>query len=642
MSISVKSISVSIDGTQSNKYIINLSGGTFVMSNFCMIERLMNHCTLSFSLVKDPLESITDAQMQVCADIIGKEVELHLQTDPMENELPGYSGDSVADIEFKGFIQSARATRTTSAQYAIKVDALSYDGVLDDHPDYRTFEQMMEKDIIEDQLQAAPKVEFDVAPLLDLEGNPLLYSAKWNETTWGFIRRMAVRYGEWLFHDGRKLYFGKMPEKDAVRLNYPSRELTGYSIQLETRHVNYSQIRSIEAGDLYDFHDYLSEMGDMLNQHNEAAFNASKELYPYQTMSQFTDEACDGIEWNTNKSKTLNLGQAKGTKASLLTYSGSSCCSKLSVGVKLTVVDNYITDDMSGQKSEVPQEEILITQVTHLFSCDDTYSNTFSGLPGNTERPPYANAAAIPYAMPTRAWVEDNDERYHTACVRVVFPWGKAQEDAGREKVLSPWIRVEQPYTSNVAGCYVIPEIGTEVMVDFEGGNAEMPYVRASNFNGIIGDKTVTLKKGTDYTVSYKNNKKLGSYATVTIKGKGNYSGSVARSFQIVPKGTEITKLTALKKGFKVQWTKQAKNTNGYEIQYCTSKKFAMDVFSERVEKTKTVSKKIQYSNLKSKKTYYVRIRTYKKTSDGYIYSAWSKIKRQGSPHADTAVRTVP
>lgn len=490
MSISVKSISVSIDGTQSNKYIINLSGGTFVMSNFCMIERLMNHCTLSFSLVKDPLESITDAQMQVCADIIGKEVELHLQTDPMENELPGYSGDSVADIEFKGFIQSARATRTTSAQYAIKVDALSYDGVLDDHPDYRTFEQMMEKDIIEDQLQAAPKVEFDVAPLLDLEGNPLLYSAKWNETTWGFIRRMAVRYGEWLFHDGRKLYFGKMPEKDAVRLNYPSRELTGYSIQLETRHVNYSQIRSIEAGDLYDFHDYLSEMGDMLNQHNEAAFNASKELYPYQTMSQFTDEACDGIEWNTNKSKTLNLGQAKGTKASLLTYSGSSCCSKLSVGVKLTVVDNYITDDMSGQKSEVPQEEILITQVTHLFSCDDTYSNTFSGLPGNTERPPYANAAAIPYAMPTRAWVEDNDERYHTACVRVVFPWGKAQEDAGREKVLSPWIRVEQPYTSNVAGCYVIPEIGTEVMVDFEGGNAEMPYVRASNFNGIIGEDT--------------------------------------------------------------------------------------------------------------------------------------------------------
>lgn len=37
----------------------------------------------------------------------------------------------------------------------------------------------------------------------------------------------------------------------------------------------------------------------------------------------------------------------------------------------------------------------------------------------------------------------------------------------------------------------------------------------------------VSLKKGTDYTVSYKNNLKPGSKATIVIKGKGNYSGSV-------------------------------------------------------------------------------------------------------------------
>ena len=41
-----------------------------------------------------------------------------------------------------------------------------------------------------------------------------------------------------------------------------------------------------------------------------------------------------------------------------------------------------------------------------------------------------------------------------------------------------------------------------------------------------------TLKNGTDYTVSYKNNTELGT-ATLTVSGKGNYSGSVSKNFTI-------------------------------------------------------------------------------------------------------------
>ncbi|MFR4121233.1 MAG: Ig-like domain-containing protein [Lachnospiraceae bacterium] len=41
-----------------------------------------------------------------------------------------------------------------------------------------------------------------------------------------------------------------------------------------------------------------------------------------------------------------------------------------------------------------------------------------------------------------------------------------------------------------------------------------------------------TLKEGTDYSVSYKNNTNAGT-ATVTITGKGNYAGTVDKTFQI-------------------------------------------------------------------------------------------------------------
>ena len=51
---------------------------------------------------------------------------------------------------------------------------------------------------------------------------------------------------------------------------------------------------------------------------------------------------------------------------------------------------------------------------------------------------------------------------------------------------------------------------------------------------------STTLKNGTDYTVSYKNNKNAGT-ATVTITGKGNYSGSVSKTFKITKIANPMT-----------------------------------------------------------------------------------------------------
>ena len=63
--------------------------------------------------------------------------------------------------------------------------------------------------------------------------------------------------------------------------------------------------------------------------------------------------------------------------------------------------------------------------------------------------------------------------------------------------------------------------------------------IKAKTYNGkaqtqsiTIKDGTKALKNGTDYTVSYKNNKNAGT-ATMTIKGKGSYTGSVTKTFKI-------------------------------------------------------------------------------------------------------------
>ena len=153
-------------------------------------------------------------------------------------------------------------------------------------------------------------------------------------------------------------------------------------------------------------------------------------------------------------------------------------------------------------------------------------------------------------------------------------------------------------------------------------GKVQKPSVTVKNSKG------KTLKYGTDYTVTYpKGMKNVGKY-TVKVTLKGNYSGSKSMTYNINPKGTSVSKVTAAKKGFKVTWKKQAAQTTGYQVQYSTSSKFK-SAKTVTISKNKTTSKSV--SKLSAKKKYYVRVRTYKTVKIGgksvKLYSGWSKAK---------------
>ncbi len=135
---------------------------------------------------------------------------------------------------------------------------------------------------------------------------------------------------------------------------------------------------------------------------------------------------------------------------------------------------------------------------------------------------------------------------------------------------------------------------------------------------------------GQYYTVSYKNNKKVGK-ATVTITFKDGYSGTVKKTFTIRPAGTSIKKLAAASGGFTVKWAKKTAQTSGYQIQYSTNAGFkgnsTRSVFVKKASVTKQTVKK-----LKAGKKYYVCVRTYKTVKTGgkstKVYSAWSSTVR--------------
>lgn len=89
-------------------------------------------------------------------------------------------------------------------------------------------------------------------------------------------------------------------------------------------------------------------------------------------------------------------------------------------------------------------------------------------------------------------------------------------------------------------------------------------------------------------------------------------------------KKVKVASAKAGKKSVKVTW-KKVKGIKGYQIQYSTNKKFKKGNKTITVKSTKSTSATIK--KLKSKKKYYVRMRTYKIVNGKKVYSAWSKAK---------------
>lgn len=87
---------------------------------------------------------------------------------------------------------------------------------------------------------------------------------------------------------------------------------------------------------------------------------------------------------------------------------------------------------------------------------------------------------------------------------------------------------------------------------------------------------------------------------------------------------TTISSLKAGKKKLTLKWKRCS--GSGYEIQYTTKKSFSSNVKSKMITNSSTTKKTIK--NLKSKKTYYVRVRTIRNVNGDTYVSQWSKVKK--------------
>ncbi len=187
--------------------------------------------------------------------------------------------------------------------------------------------------------------------------------------------------------------------------------------------------------------------------------------------------------------------------------------------------------------------------------------------------------------------------------------------------------------------CNVYPEDATDKSVTYystdtsvakvssEGlvtaiGEGEAVITAVSRDNENITDNCyvyVTLKKGESGTNQVVSSGNIGQKPSSTVS---QVAGDNKRVSRIKAPGKVKNISVKNKKGKKVflSW-KKVTGAKGYQIQYSTSKRF------KKYKSRNTVKKKYTIKKLK-KKTYYVRVRAYKKSSGKKIYGKWSKVKK--------------
>ncbi|MDO5155291.1 MAG: GH25 family lysozyme [Eubacteriales bacterium] len=135
------------------------------------------------------------------------------------------------------------------------------------------------------------------------------------------------------------------------------------------------------------------------------------------------------------------------------------------------------------------------------------------------------------------------------------------------------------------------------------------------NITVTCGD--AVLKKGTDYTLSFKNNKEVG-VATATITGKNTYVGTKTISFKILP--NQVTGFKAKKhntKSLTLTWDR-IPSGGGYQLYRST----ALNGTYEKIATLKNTTTSFEDINLKPGQCYYYKIRSYNKINGiGYIGS---------------------
>ncbi|QNK63437.1 hypothetical protein H7F33_02695 [Pedobacter sp. PAMC26386] len=316
---------------------------------------------------------------------------------------------------------------------------------------------------------------------LDLSVKPvykenLKYITQFKESNFSFINRLSSEYGEFFYYDGRTLHFGKPSEQKSVKL-----------VHGQNLNVMNMAVRILPMG--FSYYSYRSEENSTLDAqdpgHVEGLNGFSQHAFQ-QSSSVFDNNVNHPVKPRVENKNQLDklAGKHKAAMASNLSdITGESTNTALNIG---SIADVYVSrKNDSGVFNQDSLSKFLITEITHHIDGLSRYTNSFKGVPADTEVLT-VNLVNVPQAESQVAIVKDNNDPSQTGRIKVQMLWQKNNATTDWIRVLTPDGGSSEPFSKN-RGYVFIPEVGDQVIVGFRYNDPDRPFVMGSIFQGSTG-----------------------------------------------------------------------------------------------------------------------------------------------------------
>ena len=429
--------------------LLSLDGEPFLSRNSyeVILEQKTNaHDTFSIIVPDDALDTYEGFVMENSKKLLGKKISLSYWQYGSENQV------------FSGIVTGLK-NRKESGYGKLVITGHSPSILLENGRADRSFEQLSLSQIVKEIGVNYPQEGKIHAEEQELNVRRVLpYTVQSQESDFGFIQRLATRYGEYFYYNGKELIFGNKAEP-VLELS-EGRELIELEFELGLKAQGFSGFAyDAEKGESIQHNAQEVQTEWKENALQAVAVQASKQLFGNVPKSVFS---------GSEKSQELEemLLKEKENRESLIWVRGRSRDSRLKNGSRAKLTD------INGRAMETYR----IVEIRHYYNGDEYY-NEFVGV-SDVLHPPYQDSGAFPKSQEQMGRVVENADPLGLGRVRVQMMW----QEAGSEK--TPWIRLLQPHSGSGKGFYFVPEIGEEVLVGFQGGNAEKPYVIGTQYNG--------------------------------------------------------------------------------------------------------------------------------------------------------------
>lgn len=448
----------------STKIVIEIAGETLTrFSKLVINQKVQAHHR--FSLLQPLPKEFVSQAIDKAQKYVGQEIKISILPTAMSTESP---------LLFNGIITETQMVRTSGASGGIIINGYSTTILMEGTPNIRSFSDQSLSDIVKEVSKEYPEKSLNLS--VDVANDSTLpYTVQYNESDFAFISRMAQKKGNWFYFNGEELIFGK-PKPKNFTLEY-GRTLHSFNIEMRAKSLGFEYL-GYDPSNGETQKASSMEVNHAPDGYSKAIFESSKKLFPNSSTMLYSHSLEEGNSRTHLVDRVTTQLQSR--TADLVTAKGDSDETGLRIGDVITIKEPSFS--LTGNILDGLQEQnfgnYIITDIMHVCDESGTYHNSFDAVPESVMAPPYGNVHSFPMAESQPATVISNDDPAGLGRIQVAFAW---QAESGKN---TPWIRMTNPHSGGGKGFYFIPEVGEEVLIAFEGGNAEKPFVLGAMYNG--------------------------------------------------------------------------------------------------------------------------------------------------------------